>query len=322
MRKFGLLICLIILNQVIIGQILPVNNVTTPCGCDHTVSQSGIYIQSTTPGTFNFNVLPGQTVCIQSGNYTLLRFRNFVGTASNPIIFKNCGGLVTIGHSSYYAALNFQNCRYFKITGSGDPSVNYGFRVDSSGTATAMSVDGLSSDCEVDHIEIAKAGFAGIMAKTDPGCDPATWRENFTMYNVNIHDNYVHDVAGEGFYAGNSFFGSGMTFDCSGTTTTAFPHNIINLKIHHNIVRRSGAECLQYACAPNAQVYNNDLDRCGISPFASFQNNGLQCGGGAGGDCYNNQIRNVGGSGLAIIGHLGNNRFYNNLIVKSKCVTP
>jgi hypothetical protein len=64
-------------------------------------------------------------------------------------------------------------------------------------------------------------------------------------------------------------------------------------------------------------VYNNDLGTCGISPFASFQNNGLQCGGGAGGDCYNNRIRNVAGAGLIVIGHLGNNRFYNNLIANS-----
>lgn len=285
------------------------------CGCDHVITQSGIYTQSTTTGTFNRNILPGQTVCIMAGNYNLLRFKNFVGSATQPILFKNCGGLVTIGHGAYYAALDFQNCRYFRVTGAGDPSIKYGFRVDSCGTASAMSVGALSSDSEVDHIEIAKAGFAGIMVKTDPDCNTATWRENFTMYNVNIHDNYVHDVGGEGFYVGNSFFGSGMTFPCAGISTTAFPHNIYNLKIHHNIVRRSGAECLQYACAPDAQVYNNDLETCGISPFASFQNNGLQCGGGAGGNCYNNRIVNIPASGLAVIGLLGNNRFYNNLLV-------
>ena len=287
------------------------------CGCDHTITQSGIYSQSASPGTFNRNVLPGQTVCIAAGNYSLLRFRNFVGSATQPIIFKNCGGLVTIGHSTYYAALDVQGCKYFQATGSGDPSVTYGIRVDSCGTASAMSVGALSSDCEVDHIEVAEAGFAGIMVKTDPDCNSNTWGENFTMYNVNIHDNYVHDVGGEGFYVGNSFFGSGMTRTCNGSSIQVYPHNIVNLQIHDNMVRRSGAECLQYACAPGAQVYNNDLGTCGISPFASFQNNGLQCGGGAGGDCYNNRIRNVAGAGLIVIGHLGNNRFYNNLIANS-----
>ncbi len=285
------------------------------CGCNHVITQSGIYTQSTTPGTFNLNVLAGQTVCIMAGNYNLLRFKGFTGTASQPIIFKNCGGLVTIGHGTYYAALDFQGCRYFRATGTGTPSVNYGFRVDSSGTSTAVSIGALSSDSELDHIEVVKSGFAGIMAKTDPGCEPATWRENFTMYNVNIHDNYLHDTGAEGIYVGNSFFGDGRTFDCAGVSTKAYPHNIVNLKIHHNIVKRSGAECIQYACAPNAQVYYNDLDHCGLDPFAAFQNNGMQCGGGSGGNCFNNRIRNVGGSGLAIIGHLGNNRFFNNLLV-------
>ena len=285
------------------------------CGCSHTITQSGIYTQSTSPGTFNLNVLPGQTVCIQAGNYSILRFKGFTGTAAQPIIFKNCGGLVTLGHSTFYPALDFQGCRFFRVTGTGTPSVNYGFRIDSSGTESAMSIGALSSDCEIDRIEVAKSGFAGIIVKTDPNCDPATWRENFTMNNVNIHDNFIHDTGAEGIYVGYSFFGDGRTLDCSGVSTKIFPHNVVNLKIHHNTIKRSGAECIQYACAPNAQVYYNDMDRCGISPFAAFQNNGVQCGGGAGGNCFNNRIRNVGGSGLAIIGHLGNNRFFNNLLV-------
>jgi len=41
-----------------------------------------------------------------------------VGSATQPIIFKNCGGLVTIGHNTYYAALDFQGCKYFQATGS------------------------------------------------------------------------------------------------------------------------------------------------------------------------------------------------------------
>ena len=308
MRIFIFLLASLLLHITLDGQ---------DCGCDHVISQSGIYTQSTSPGTFNRNILPGQTVCIMSGNYTLLRFRNFTGSASQPIIFKNCGGLVTIGHGTYYAALDFQGCRYFHVTGAGDPAETYGIRIDSCGTASAMSVGVLSSDCEIDHIEVAKAGFAGMMVKTDPGCDAATWRENFTMYNVNIHDNYVHDVGGEGFYVGNSFFGSGMTRTCDGVSMQVYPHDIVGLSIHHNIVRNSGAECLQYACAPDAEVYNNDLENCGIDPFASYQNNGLQCGGGAGGNCYNNRVKDMGGAALIVIGHLGNNRFYNNLLMNS-----
>jgi hypothetical protein len=284
------------------------------CGCDHIINETGFFFQSATPNRFNRNVLPGQTVCIMAGNYKQLVFNNFRGTAAQPIKFKNCGGLVTIGTTRNIHALEFRNCRYFRVTGTGDPSVNYGIRVDSSGGQTAMAVGYLSSDVEIDHLEIAGAGFAGIMAKTDPNCNPNTWRGNFTMENVNIHDNYIHDVKGEGFYVGNTFFSQGMNVNCSGQIMTVFPHNIVNLKIHHNIVRRCGAECLQYGCAPNAQIHDNDLENCGFSPFAAFQINGIQCSG-SGGDCYNNKVRNVAGSGLAIIGHLGNNRFYNNLLI-------
>lgn len=288
------------------------------CGCDVTIARSGVYtFTSGASSGFNLNVRAGQTVCIAAGNYDLLRFRNFVGSASQPIIFKNCGGRVRVGHNMTYSAIDFQACRYFRVTGSGDARFEYGFVVDSCGVASAVSVGALSSDCEVDHLEIAKAGFAGIMVKTDPDCNSATWRSNFTMQNVDIHDNFIHDVGGEGLYVGNSFFGTGMTRVCNGDTVVVYPHNITNLKIHHNKILRSGAEGLQLGCAPDAQVYDNEMEDTGISPFAAFQNNGLQIGGGAGGNCYNNVIKNPRGSGLIMIGHLGDNRIYNNLIINA-----
>lgn len=288
------------------------------CGCDVTISTSGVYtFTSGATSGFNLNVRAGQTVCIAAGNYNLLRFRNFIGTPTQPIIFKNCGGRVRIGHNMTYSALDFQGCRYFRATGTGDSRQAYGFVIDSSGVASAVSVGALSSDCEIDHIEVAKAGFAGIMAKTDPDCNSATWRANFTMYNVSIHDNFIHDVGGEGLYIGNSFFGTGMTRLCNGDSLVVYPHNIMNLKIYNNKILRTSADGLQYACAPNAQVYNNDITDTGIAPFAAFQSNGLQIGGGAGGNCYNNVIKNPRGSGLILIGHLGNNVIYNNLIINA-----
>lgn len=288
------------------------------CNCDVTITRGGVYtFTSGATSGFNLNIRAGQTVCIAAGNYDLLRFRNFVGSASQPIIFKNCGGRVRIGHNQTFSAIDFQGCRYFRMTGTGDTRFEYGFIVDSCGVASAVSVGALSTDCELDHLEIAKAGFAGIMAKTDPDCNSATWRDNFVMQNVNIHHNFIHDVGGEGLYIGNSFFGSGMTRVCNGDTLIVYPHNITNLKIHYNKILRTGAEGLQVGCAPRAEIFNNEMDDTGISPFAAFQNNGLQLGGGVSGNCYNNLIKNPRGSGLILIGHLGNNRIYNNLIINA-----
>lgn len=177
-----------------------------------------------------------------------------------------------------------------------------------------ITVGALSSDCELDHIEVGAAGFAGIMAKTDPNCDSTTWRGNFTMYNVKIHDNYIHDTGGEGLYVGNSFYGGGMTVSCNGENKVVFPHNIYGLEIYNNRLERTGCEGIQYSCAPDAQVHDNFVQTSGQSPFANYQDNGVQIGGGAGGDFYNNVIINSPGMGLIVVGHYGNNRIFNNVI--------
>ena len=58
----------------------------------------------------------------------------------------------------------------------------------------------LSTNFEVDHIEIANTGFAGIISKTDPVCNLSKNRGNFTQYQSVFHDNYIHNTSGEGMY--------------------------------------------------------------------------------------------------------------------------
>ncbi|AUD05739.1 right-handed parallel beta-helix repeat-containing protein [Spirosoma pollinicola] len=281
------------------------------CGCDYTITKADTYNNA------RLGVKPGQTVCIQAGQYNYLRLSNFVGSTTQPIRFMNCGGQVTAGTTTGTTGIVVSGSQYFVLSGAGDSNSFYGIKLTQSngtnGNAMGVSVSGLSSDCEIDHIEVAAANFAGIMVKTDPTCDPATWRENFTMYNVKLHDNYIHDTGGEGMYIGNSFYdGFGVT--CDGVAKTVYPHLIQGLEVYNNRIERTGAEGLQYGCAPDAQVHHNRLEYTGISPFANYQNNGLQISSGSGGDCYSNSIRHVAGTGLAILGHLGNGRIFNNVI--------
>lgn len=278
------------------------------CHCDYVVDKAGVYTNS------KLNIRPGQTVCVKAGRYDYLRFNGFVGTPSQPIRFVNCEGLVSVGVDAYYSGIQFNASRYFVLSGSGDPSVQYGFKLDRSNqSASGVSIGGLSSDCEVERVEVAYAGFAGFMVKTDPSCDSTTWRGNFTMYNVSLHDNYVHDTGGEGFYIGHSYY-TGVNVTCNGTQKTVYPHLIYGLQVYNNRIEHTAAEGLQYGCAPDAQIHHNTLDYTGMAPFANYQNNGIQIGGGGGGDCYSNQLSHVAGIGLIIVGHLGNNRIYNNVI--------
>ena len=258
--------------------------------------------------------MPHRTVCIQAGTYTYLQFFNYMGTAEKPIQFINCGGKVQLANSKSPSGLSFYDCKFFKISGSG---TSYGIQINQTAPGgQGVSVSGKSSDCEIEYVEVAGADFAGIMVKTDPTCDPTTWQGNLVMNNINIHHNYIHDVGGEGMYIGNSFFSNGITHTCDGVMKTIYPHFIYGLTIHHNLTERTGAEGIQYACAPDASVHHNVVVNTGVSPFNKYQNNGIQIGGGAGGRLYSNIIREVPGTGIIIIGHLGNTTVYDNYLLK------
>lgn len=261
------------------------------------------------------HVIDGKILDLKPGNviglnasvaYKNLVFRNIVGTASQPIIIKNCGGRANINGTGLRFAIKTENSKHFRITG-GSLNQEYGIKVYKGNLG--ITLDKLSSNFEVDHIEIANSGFAGIMAKTDPSCDAVTTRGNFTMTNISIHDNYVHDTGGEGMYVGNSFYQHGMKLGCG----IKLPHEIHYVKIFNNVVKNTGWDGIQLGSATKgAEVYNNTIENFGIMNVKN-QRNGIQIGEGTGGLCHGNIIMNGVGNGLIVMG-LGDNVVYNNII--------
>jgi hypothetical protein len=254
----------------------------------------------------------GAIIYIPAGRRGALLFKNLKGTAAKPIIITNKGGLVSILTSNIASyAFKTQNCQHFKIRGTGAEGIRYGFNI--SGGNIGMTLDDLSSDFEVNNVEVHNSGFAGIMAKTDPSCDVATQRGHFTMRNVILHGNYVHNTGGEGFYVGNSFYASGRSLPCG----NVLPHDVDNVRIYSNITEATGCEGIQVGSAiVDCKVFHNTVRSPGVSPFASGQNNGIQIGEGTGGMCYDNYVTNAPGNGIIVLG-LGDNVVYNNIIVNS-----
>jgi hypothetical protein len=256
------------------------------------------------------NMQPGTIIYIPAGTRGALLLKNLKGTPDNPIIITNAGGKATLS-TSITASYGFktQNCRYFKVLGTGDPGIKYGIEVN--GGNIGMTMDDLSSDFEITAVEVRNSGFAGIMAKTDPTCDVATQRGNFTMRNVKIHHNYIHKTGGEGLYIGNSFYAEGILLACG----RAFPHDIVNAKIYNNRIDSTGAEGIQIGSATqDCIVCRNTIKNPGLSPFANWQNNGIQIGEGTGGKCYSNLIKNAPGNGIILLG-LGDNLVFDNVII-------
>ncbi len=285
--------------------------VSQSCQCHVTISKEGDYRAAT------LGIRPGQTICLKAGLYKYLTFRDLAGSVGAPIRIINCDGQVVVGTNTGLSGINFFNCKYVKLTGSGDSRYTYGIKLTQTAGTSGVVVTGFSTDFEIERQEISGTGFAGIMIKLDPTCDPSTWRGNFAMYNIKVHDNYIHDTGGEGIYIGNSFWNSGMVRTCNGVSQTVYPHNIYGLRIYNNTVERTDADGIQYACAPEAQVYNNTIRNTGVDPFERFQSNGIQASGGVSGRVYNNQIYNAPGVGITIIGHAGTSLLYNNLIVNT-----
>ena len=280
------------------------------CNCDFTIPLT----QSNVDGKV-MPIKPGDTVCISSGPRKQLRFIDIHGDSLNYVVFKNCGGTVTVENDDLGYGINIVNCKFFRFTGTGSNNVFYGIKVLKTKLgADGLSIDGMSTNYEIDHIEVANTGFAGIKSYTHPTCDKTANSGNFVQRNTIIHDNYIHHTGGEGLYIGHSFF-SGITKACDGTNEILFPHELKGVRVYNNRVDSSGWDGMQVSCATeNCEIYDNTITNYGVAQMEN-QNSGIQIGGGTTGKCYNNGIFNGSGNGIAVFG-IGENVIFNNLIVR------
>ncbi len=237
---------------------------------------------------------PGDTLKIVAGRILTLKFKYLQGTPDKPIVIINYGGQVSISTSAW-GALSFENCKYIKVTGTGDKTVRYGFKLQ--GIECGLSFSEYSTDCEAEFIEIVGSGstFFGIYAKKDFGGTPPVPYPQFN--NLLIHDNYIHDVT-EGMYIGETK-SPGMEFR--------------HVRVYNNIVENTGREAVQLAnCVEDVEVHHNLFRNSGFDNEA-FQNNCLQIGGNTVGKYYNNLLINSPGYGVIIMG-MGNIEVYSNYI--------
>lgn len=281
-------------------------SVAQPCHCDHYIHQADHYIDGQKLG-----VQPGDTICIMAGHKKYLNLFNFYGSEKAPVVFINFGGQVKIGDPTWHYGCVIGKSAHFIFTGTGDPQYEYGIKIDQ----TKKGASGLAigaSDYDINHIEVSNTGFAGIMAKIDPDCNPDTWQENFFMQNISFHHNYVHDTEGEGFYIG--YTGGPKAINCDGNEVLIQPHNIENIKVFNNRVENTGWDGIQVARAvKNCEIFDNQIARYGTKN-ENWQKAGIVIGGGTTGKLFNNLVHTGTGGGIHVFG-AGENLIYNNIIV-------
>ena len=276
------------------------------CGCDHVIKPGDqTYIDGKKLG-----VGPGDVVCLQAGNYPYFHLYNFVGSASAPIVLKNCGGVVKVGDAKLGFGFLIQNSKFFRLTGSGHSGEQYGIKVHKTLTgASGLIIEKQSSDFEVDHVETYDIGYAGVVVKQDPVCGNSA-SYNFTMKNVKLHDLYVHDVKGEAFYVGYSH----KSKDCSGGKI--YPHKLHGLRIYDNRIEDVGRDGIQVSRADqDCRIYNNYLKNYGTTK-EDYHSAGILIGEETTGHLYNNWIEGGSGQAIQVFGP-GDNFIYNNVILNS-----
>lgn len=267
------------------------------CGCDFTIEPPASRATSLFISGETLGVKPGQTICLKAGFYMQIRFVGISGEPGNPVTIKNCGGQVEIGDDVNFGrwyAIDVVRNNYIRYTGSGDADIQYGIKLGRSGD-TALKI-GLSTDVEIDHLEIANANFAGIMAKSDyKGNPPPDAPE---MNNINIHDNYIHDTRGEGMYIGE---------------TKSPGQNLRHLEVWNNIITRTGLDFFQVAnVVEDIDVHHNVFYRSGLRNVL-YQNKGVQIGDNSVGRYHHNIVIGSPSNSMIVMGsgniHITDNYF-------------
>ncbi len=262
------------------------------------------------------DINPGDVVCLLAGNKDFLRLIDIQGTEAQPITVINKDGPVVINTDHFYG-VKFDNCKHVIFSGTGDNGTVYGIQIKRVGGGAGMSVDNMSTNVEIENVEISYTLIGGIYAKTEPyqgDCDDLITRDKFTMYDLKIHDCYLHDIADEGFYIGSSKYTGQTIYECD--DIVVLPHIIEGVEIYNNIVENTGWDGIQVSSAPvDCKIYNNII-RYDSYEEEPYQMSGILIGGGAKCDCYNNQIYDGKGDGIDIFG-LGDMKIFNNLIVRA-----
>jgi hypothetical protein len=216
---------------------------------------------------------------VPAGQWTNILVGNLpTRTAARPLVITNQGGQVVVGFNpqgNYIWSFNggahwILTGRYDADSQTGDAAFpghacgnypdsrsHYGIVSDDDYAFSApylhmgISVGGGATDFEIEYVEVTRSGFAGIRLLNDPAKD-------LPMSNVRVHDTYIHDTAGEGFYFG---------------WTGAPPSNkLAGLQIYNNRILRAGNEVLQIQdLGEGSRVHHNTF----ISGGLHWLDNGL-----------------------------------------------
>ena len=300
-------------------------------------------------------------------------------SGANPVTFVNYvnAGQVLINGTGE-AGFWLRNSRYICVDGGGDRSQTYGFKID--GTfPKGVKISERSSDVSIARLEISGVSSAGIQSTPrgncsdasrpqgqsyddmydfdndgfyqkgrvmengaiDPGdLDDVISQANFTLYNILIHHNYIHDVGTEGMYIGSNrsvhmYYPDGTPGPAQGARTicnyTDFSVNPpiiatgdndplspkqVGVEIYSNIVDRSGWDSINVkSSARDCNIYDNTITNFATANNQSDQIGAINITPDVNCNVYRNTIKDGNGAGIYSMGSGG--IIAHNLIIRS-----
>lgn len=207
-----------------------------------------------------YNVKPGDRLILE-GDRAEIELHDLVDvvlTALSPVAIT---GKVPGGR-----AVKWINCRNVRITG--DPNGKDDMNITITNTGQGVDFRELTTGVEADHLTI-RSGYLGLAAKTDPTCDPKTWRGNFIVDGVHFHHNDISTETGEGIYIGESHYHTTVApigGPCASGVRSVQEHEVKNVIVEDNIIRTSGQDGIQVgSCPTGAIIRRNKVLKYGTS---------------------------------------------------------
>jgi hypothetical protein len=232
-------------------------------------------------------IIKADTLQIAPGNYVSIILTG---------IFGNGKKIVIDGTNVHADFSRIDSSAWFKV-------MNFNFGA--VGAATGLAIE-LCSHYEVSNNEIHSSDV-GLYCKKNPDDNPATRYPNYLIEDVLIHDNYIHNVQGEGMYIGHTY-PNGDPYNKG-----YIPVRMKGVQIYHNRVEYTGWDGIQLSNATDGcSIHDNQIAHYGLWDKGS-QRAGLIMGANTNGDVYNNTILDGTGNCIQIFVY-GSCNVYNNIM--------
>jgi hypothetical protein len=249
---------------------------------------------------------PGDVICLAAGTHGDVKLYDIEGTADDPVIIRNEGGVATIEADGRYAGIQIRNSHHLHISGTGveaqcgadyaESDQRCGIQVHNSGNGITGKVK--TEYVTIDHVEVGHVSSSGVGFH-----DKDAVRYEWTQHDVAFRDLYIHDIGTEGHYHGASRY-----------PDNGDRHLLDGVEVTRNLVVRTGRDGIQVRSTPwNCTIQDNLIRDTGLNGESNHLY-GISLGRGGACDIIGNDIRRAGGDGIGDRGLHGQTIAHNTIV--------